>query len=429
MATVAQPARAPHPATVAQPKPSAAGPAGGPRPPAGPPQPHSPGRASVRSFPRASDGRTVQRYTGSPYVMDGFNDRTSDRGGIVLWDKKTLYARAELIESANMALDAVNGGRGSYVQLVPTGAVYGDDPDLLQVTVRMRPGRHQLTKASTYHRDLAILNAQDTSKHVSHADCHLNSQTVMGSDDHPLGLDDSEQVVIKAPDNSMRLLPPVNKTAYKGNSDAGANRAMYATLLYAVPEFAAILEDLAKNESNERKRARYLGLKESIDQLHGRTLDKEVMSKYAAIYRAIYDHWYLSRLFAETFAVNQYASPYVGEALTQVNDEGEKIAADRGGEVDLWNFHWAGVILRDGTDYVTLENLSTEFLSHKNDKWYFAMYGAGGQSFHAQASRDSHVGAHPITMRIRMVPVVRSTKAAKSGPSKLQQMMEKNKLL
>ncbi|MDC0745472.1 hypothetical protein [Polyangium mundeleinium] len=371
----------------------------------------------------------MQRYTGSPYVMDGFNERTSDRGGIVLWDKKTLYARAELIVSANRALDAVNGGRGSYVQLVTTGAVYGDDPDLLQVTVRMRPGRHQLTNVSSYHRDLAILNGQDTSKHVSHADCHLTSQTVMGSDDNPIGSDDSEQVVIVAPDNGLRLLPPLNKSLYKLNSDAGANRAMYSTLLYAIPEFGALLEDLAKNESETKKRERYLALKGSIDELRGESIGKEMMAKCARIYRAIYDHWFLSRLFAETFQLNEYAAPLVGEALTQVNDEGEKIAADRGGEVDLWNFHWAGVILRDGPDYVTLENLSTELLSAKNDKWYFAMYGAGGQSFHAQASRDSHVGAHPITMRIRMVPVVRSTKAAKSGRSKLQEMMEKNKNL
>ncbi|MRG95451.1 hypothetical protein [Polyangium spumosum] len=443
-ATVAQPARAPHPATVAQRRTTAAGGPGTPphaatvAQPARAPHPATVAQRRTSTESRAAGspardpGKTAQRYTASPYLMDGFTDRTSDNGGIVLHDKKTLYARQDLIDAANLALASVNGDRGSYVELLTTGEVYGDDADLLRVTVRMRAGRHLLSRASPYHVELAQLNAQPNQPYQSHADCHLTAQTIMGSDDAPAGLDNTEQPVIRGPNDDYTLLEPVRnaKVFHNLNSDAGANRAMYAFFLHAMPLFAPILGRLAEEARHEARRARYLALKDRIERLQGVKLDKEVMSAYAAVYRAIYDQPVLSSVFAQTFGVNQYAIPAIGEALTQVNDEGEKIAADKGGVTDLWNFHWAGVILRDGADYVTLENLSTEFLSDKNAKWYFAMYGAGGQSFHTEASRDSHVGAHPLTLRIRTVPVARAVgKRKPGGSSKLQAILEQAKKL
>jgi len=68
---------------------------------------------------------------------------------------------------------------------------------------------------------------------------------------------------------------------------------------------------------------------------------------------------------------------------------------------DLWNFHWAGVIMKDESDYVSLENLSVENLNVKNDLWYFAMYGPLDQSFHSEAGKDPHVGQYPITLPMR----------------------------
>ncbi len=41
---------------------------------------------------------------------------------------------------------------------------------------------------------------------------------------------------------------------------------------------------------------------------------------------------------------------------------------------NAWNFHWAGVVLTDDRDFVTLENLSVEAANYANGKWYFAMY-------------------------------------------------------
>ena len=128
----------------------------------------------------------------------------------------------------------------------------------------------------------------------------------------------------------------------------------------------------------------------------------------------------------QMFGVNQYAEPEIGDALVQFNDEAEKkseeiktakredevVRREEAGEQpspatlppegrDIWNFHWAGVIMKDGLDYVTLENLSVEFTSVKNDLWYFAMYGPLEQSFHSEAARDTHVGNWPTTVKFR----------------------------
>ncbi|MFO0838747.1 MAG: hypothetical protein U1D55_09480 [Phycisphaerae bacterium] len=41
---------------------------------------------------------------------------------------------------------------------------------------------------------------------------------------------------------------------------------------------------------------------------------------------------------------------------------------------DPWNFHWAGVVLVSGHDYVTLENFSVEAEDYPNRRWLFKMY-------------------------------------------------------
>lgn len=41
---------------------------------------------------------------------------------------------------------------------------------------------------------------------------------------------------------------------------------------------------------------------------------------------------------------------------------------------EAWNFHWAGVVLKDGHDFVTLENLSVGAEDYPNNLWYFHMY-------------------------------------------------------
>lgn len=120
--------------------------------------------------------------------------------------------------------------------------------------------------------------------------------------------------------------------------------------------------------------------------------------------------------------------PTVKEAFT---DE-RALAEERPDE--MWNFHWAGVVMRDGSDYVTLENLSTEFASDINTDWYFRMYGKQTdrpeQSFHEEAGSDSHVGDYPLTIPFRTSPPVPVGASAQIGEDQVRAFTaEQNRML
>ena len=113
-------------------------------------------------------------------------------------------------------------------------------------------------------------------------------------------------------------------------------------------------------------------------------------------------------LFDSTYKVNDQARVAVGQALAQVNDDTERKASVEGKLIDprtgknkdLWNFHWVGVILSDGSDYVTLQAVAEQMASDLTVNRWFTMYGAGAQSFHAQEKHDAHVGERPLTLTV-----------------------------
>jgi hypothetical protein len=90
---------------------------------------------------------------------------------------------------------------------------------------------------------------------------------------------------------------------------------------------------------------------------------------------------------------------FKGEALGQdVNNQ----LAQTVGATSLWNKHWGGVVITEGTDYLTLENdASTEPHGKMNDQWGFALYGSEqpGQSFHDQMMATGDFGGFASTAR------------------------------
>jgi hypothetical protein len=140
------------------------------------------------------------------------------------------------------------------------------------------------------------------------------------------------------------------------------------------------------------------------------------------VYKKILAHAPAKALFSTTFGINEALAPAIGTAITQVNDVAEKDASHE----EKWNFHWAGVIMRDGADYVTLENCAVELddatveeLRHNsdafrenrtvisgmytkqdliNERWYFKMHGTGAQSFHSENLLDPHATPSAITL-------------------------------
>jgi hypothetical protein len=83
----------------------------------------------------------------------------------------------------------------------------------------------------------------------------------------------------------------------------------------------------------------------------------------------------------------------------------------------LWNKHWGGVVMKDGADFVTLENdASTQNAPtsvqvgqgnvRANSEWGFAMYGTvtPEQTFHDQMMRTQDFGDFASTKRYRRAP-------------------------
>ena len=73
------------------------------------------------------------------------------------------------------------------------------------------------------------------------------------------------------------------------------------------------------------------------------------------------------------------------------------------GDNDLWNKHWGGVVMTEGSDYVTLENdASTRAHGAMNTEWGFALYGSEkpGQSFHDQMTASGDFGSFASTARM-----------------------------
>lgn len=358
--------------------------------------------------------------------------RVSQNGRIVLDGKKNLYADAKTIETCSEVLAKVVADKGAYLRLEAAGAAPKEYPGLVKVVPKWvgRGGR-----LPSLMKDLDALN-KSSDVYLSHADCHMTAQTIMGSTDEPSSVANYELGVVGGldplDDSALAKLKPIPKPDTESGkmSDHGGNRVLDRFLMTALPVFAGRLEDALKSRPKDHEEASALpdifkttaeGIRAGVIEGAGNAVD--TVKKLRLEYRKIIANRQLAHMFGAIFKVNEFIEPKIGQALAQFNDEAQKKAEDIAGikredEIerrrlageapavdtlpregrDLWNFHWAGVIMKDGGDYVTLENLSVELTSVKNELWYFAMYGPGEQSFHTQASKDSHVGNYPLTL-------------------------------
>jgi hypothetical protein len=278
------------------------------------------------------------------------------------------------------------------------------------------------------HEKLAGKNSKSI-LHYSWADCHRTAQSVMGSSSQTG--DNQEKPMVKQ-DDEYKTMEPVSTGEATGAhlSDAQANRGIYALFEYSFPKFIDILTEKNLNEQYKELITRINGIKDA-------KLDDAKMNKWWITYKnKILPDQILYSLFTESFGINEQSAPEIGDTLSQVGNEVERFVEKNKAQKlalkynmaedtptsemrssdkipneeieqlkDLWNFHWAGVIMKDGSDYVTLENLSVENINEINRNWYFKMYGTAEQSFHTEA-RDSspHSGDAPITAGFRHVP-------------------------
>lgn len=177
-----------------------------------------------------------------------------------------------------------------------------------------------------------------------------------------------------------------------------AARARISFYLHAMPLFRTIL--LARPDAGN-----FTALTDSLVDIPSKS-EANLNTRY----RSILANPTAKALFETEYGINGSIVPEVGQAITQVNDDYEKGQAEILGE-EKWNFHWAGVILKDGTDYITLENCAVELgdataaenvinaamilqmnagnhnfnkTDQLNDRWYFRLYGQDDKSFHRE---------------------------------------------
>jgi hypothetical protein len=139
--------------------------------------------------------------------------------------------------------------------------------------------------------------------------------------------------------------------------------------------------------------------KAMADEIMAETLGKDAWfgkaaagwQKYKAMTSAERDQ------FDREHGINKYVSPDVGEGYTMATG-GTPYPGKR-----TWNFHWAGVVMSNGSDHVTLENYAVGFAEAKNTDWDFQMYGPAskaGQTFHEQHKESKQHGDMPTTMGV-----------------------------
>src|SRR2546428_6645882 len=195
----------------------------------------SAGNQAVQRLLRGhSPGAALQRFAQPDEKKPDF--RVSKNRMIVVQGKKDLFADEEAIGEANTALAQVAGGKGSYLKLKGEKVDVPGFPGLMRVTPLWlgREGEMPALMGT-----LNQINKQDPTKYMSHADCHMTAQTIMGSRDEPSGIKDSEKAIVTGfteDELTQTAIEPIAKAKTEGKiSDHGANRVLDQFLITALP--------------------------------------------------------------------------------------------------------------------------------------------------------------------------------------------------
>jgi hypothetical protein len=304
-----------------------------------------------------SPADTLQRYTDGAKVS-GQYARVSDHGRVVVLGQdnysQALYATDDIISEANTKL-ASSGDHGSYLRLTPTGdKLDHGGKSLTKVAPVFKP------RGDAANKDLDTANQGKGPKDTMSlwADCGRSSRTVMGSDKDA------------APHGAYH--------DDKGEHDTAAG---YEPSKYSDEIYLATIPPFLKNPANAAF------LKKDV-HYHDTNTPANVIQP-ADAKEARKQYWELGddgrRAFDKFAHINTAANPHVGGGYT-LNTEYDMPGFKEQGAM-TWNFHWAGVVMKDGTDNITLENYADgKGYDSVNVDWNFQMYGTvkKGQTFYEQ---------------------------------------------
>jgi len=330
----------------------------------------------------AAGDLAVQRYVEGD-VAGNRGGRISESGETAIdLASNALYATEGKIREANALLKGV-GQRGSYISLVP-GRVrfYQGEHQLIQVIPEVKPlGDHpsndKLRDAN--QPDGVDSEGQTGDHHTGYkaalwSDCGRTAATIGGVDSNDQDRGDA-RAQYNVGDEEAAL--------GKSNNPAWMSDQIYFT---AMPKF---LED-PRNVEHLKEGHHYIGHPNSIKRPSNAF---EARAQYLAFDKEG------RRAFDKFARINTAASPGVGGAYVMNTERTMPGFAPgvtrRGREIEPWGYHWAGVIMKDGSNDIALESYavgrsgvmtSEDQYNWINRDWMFQMYGteSEGQSFHEQ---------------------------------------------
>jgi hypothetical protein len=345
----------------------------------------------------------MQLYTEEK--IGGAKWRVSESGKTALKQgdgNQTLYATTDLVDEANTAL-AGAGENGSFLTLVASGKTMEvKGQELHHVAPEMKPTgtdpKNQLLVDSNKPggKD-SEGNTGDTM--ALWADCGRSSRTVMGTDGRG-----------KAPHAEFSVGSEEWTTGQSYSPDAYSD----AIYLKTMPEFLK----LDAGHPHMKKDVHYTGDLEYLWDPIVPTTAHQAREQY----------WELGedgrRMFDKFASINTAANPEIGGAYT-MNTEykmpGSDVVREDDGTAKMrWNFHWGGVVMKDGANNVTLENYAVMFAKTGDKKkdeenakraydwtnrgWNYQMYGTvkEGQTFHEQHLETGTHGTRASTFAAKV---------------------------
>ena len=409
------------------------------------------GKSAQDLLPRgdASDGSgapAVQRY--SVEQLDAKRAQVGEGRQTALVGDQELYATPGLISGANSKLQSA-GKKGSYIELkAAAGSVDVDGTTLTAVQPEF------LVKPGSKHSAVAKANApggKDTEGTANGpmalwTDCGRSSATVTGS----AGWGDRS--VVYTDNGVAKLGKGVDDASVSKWLKGEANQLANQVYMGLMPRFmqrpdnaSYVIEGVHYDSKSNTVEGAAVGAAAGIrvgalggsliggigagpgaviggiigavrGGIEGSTTMTKVFREPATIADAKVMYLALGNAGMDKFdqeaGINFYANPEVGESYSMATEGDMPDFESYPGE-KTWNYHWAGVVMKDGSDNITLENyaVTEKYAASKgvdqfnfiDRAWIFAMYGTTDktQTFHREHLASRTHGSHATSIAVR----------------------------
>lgn len=306
-----------------------------------------------------------------PYVKDNRGNQTlrvSEDGRMAVaegYPNHDFWADASLISEADSKLRA----NSSVISLKAAGSA----------TVVRKPDGSGLSRLTKVEPSNSRTNTSGSSM-MHYADCGRSTRDVMGGNGEGWG--------------TMRATYNTEETKTTSSSSSSSSGGWWDQMM-SMWGFGSNDEETTTETVTERVR------KETSAGHRPGDWKREI---FADIAGSESDYMAMSeeerRKIDEAAGINDFANPEIGEGFT-MSSGGDPIA---GYEDNTWNFHFAGLVMKSGGDFVTLENFSVSQPDVSNTDWTFDMYGPAhkeGQTFHDQHTDTNQHGESPTTLAVK----------------------------